>query len=155
VDRETVVQHTKNLQRDEDPRMTDQSLQKALDENKGLTQSRLTKNLLKDATDFIQDYASSQVMLVDDLQKVKKILYEINKMTNQPEVGKWEKLGFVHRWRQMNKETKDFHYSEYSCHELNFFLKRHDSTYFESMVRPFLINKLGKSFMDLFLLDMD
>ena len=84
VDRETVVQHTKNLQRDEDPRMTDQSLQKALDENKGLTQSRLTKNLLKDATDFIQDYASSQVMLVDDLQKVKKILYEINKMTNQP-----------------------------------------------------------------------
>lgn len=64
--------------------MTDQSLQKALDENKGLTQSRLTKNLLKDATDFIQDYASSQVMLVDDLQKVKKILYEINKMTNQP-----------------------------------------------------------------------
>jgi hypothetical protein len=64
--------------------MTDQSLQKALDENKGLTQSRLTKNLLKDATDFIQDYASSQVMLVDDLQKVKKILNEINKMTNQP-----------------------------------------------------------------------
>lgn len=94
-----MVQHTKNLQRDEDPRMTDQSLQKALDENKGLTQSRLTKNLLKDATDFIQDYASSQVMLVDDLQKVKKILYEINKMTNQPEVGKWDKLGFVHRWR--------------------------------------------------------
>jgi hypothetical protein len=64
--------------------MTDQSLQKALDENKGLTQSRLTKNLLKDATDFIQDYASSQVMLVDDLQKVKKIFNEINKMTNQP-----------------------------------------------------------------------
>jgi hypothetical protein len=64
--------------------MTDQSLQKALDENKGLTQSRLTKNMLKDATDFIQDYASSQVMLVDDLQKVKKIIDEINKMNNQP-----------------------------------------------------------------------
>lgn len=62
--------------------MRDQSLQKALDENKGLTQSRLTKNLLKDATDFIEDFASSQVMLVDDLQKVKKILSEINKMTN-------------------------------------------------------------------------
>jgi hypothetical protein len=38
----------------------------------------------KDATDFIQDYASSQVMLVDDLQKVKKIIDEINKMNNQP-----------------------------------------------------------------------
>ena len=62
--------------------MRDQSLQKALDENKGLTQSRLTKNLLNDATDFIEDFASSQVMLVDDLQKVKKILSEINKMTN-------------------------------------------------------------------------
>ena len=62
--------------------MRDQSLQKALDENKGLTQSRLTKNLLKDATDFIEDFASSQVMLVDDFQKVKKILSEINKMTN-------------------------------------------------------------------------
>jgi hypothetical protein len=61
----------------------------------------------------------------------------------------------VHRWSKFNKETKDFHYSEYSCHELNFFLKRHDSAYFETIVRPFLINKLGKSFIDFFLLDMD
>ena len=76
-------------------------------------------------------------------------------MNNRPDEGKWNKLDFVNRWRQMNKETKDFHYSEYSCHELNFFLKRHDSAYFENTVRPFLINKLGKSFMDFFLLDMD
>lgn len=50
--------------------MRDLSLKKALNESKGLTESRQHKCLLKGSSDFIEDITSSQLMIVDDMQKV-------------------------------------------------------------------------------------
>jgi hypothetical protein len=55
----------------------------------------------------------------------------------------------------MSIQQKNGLFGEYQCNELNFFIKRHDKVYFESVVRNFLSCKMEKSFFDLYLLDMD
>jgi hypothetical protein len=62
-------------------------LRKALDMNLGLTESRETSYLMAPSaekhgptTDFIEDIASSEQMLVDDLTKVFEILKEIKNL---------------------------------------------------------------------------
>ena len=55
----------------------DLTLKNALDESKGLTESRNSLCLLKDESDFIEDISSSEIKLIDDMQKVNEILSEI------------------------------------------------------------------------------
>lgn len=55
----------------------------------------------------------------------------------------------------MSMQHKNGYFGEYQCHELNFYIKRQDNVYFESVVRKFLSCKMEKSFFDLYLLDMD
>ena len=43
--------------------------------------------------------------------------------------------------------------SEYSCHELHFFIKKRDLDFFDAVVRPVLQSKLEKSLVDKYLLD--
>jgi hypothetical protein len=59
------------------------------------------------------------------------------------------------RWPTFTKEQRVKKYSENCCHELNLFLKMKDPEYFESVVRPFLANKIEKTFVDYWLLDLD
>ena len=49
---------------------------------------------------------------------------------------------------------KDKLYSEYFSHELNLFIRSKDPLYFTRTVRPFLVNKLEKTFVDYWLLGM-
>lgn len=74
VDECSAMQSTKNLQQLNDPFKRDLSLKKSLNESKGLTQSRVHKCLEKGQSEFVEDITSSEIMLVDDLQKVNKIL---------------------------------------------------------------------------------
>ena len=46
-------------------------------------------------------------------------------------------------------------FGTYACHELNLFIKFRDPEFFEAIVRPYLFNKMEKSFMDYFLLEKD
>ena len=81
--------------------------------------------------------------LVDNLGKVKEILAEIRKVQNVGAAG-FEDLGFVLKWAGLSAEEKDQKFSNYYCHELNFFISRRDPQYFNEVVKPFLESKMEK-----------
>jgi hypothetical protein len=61
-------------------------------------------------------------------------------------------FGFAVRWPELKPEEKREKYSKYACHELNFFLYKKDPKFFEEVVKPYLANKLDKTFLDRWLL---
>ena len=63
-------------------------------------------------------------------------------------------LGFL-IGRRCKPEEKRAKYSEFECHEVNFFLMKKDPDFFTKVVLPYLQNKKDKSFMDDFLLGND
>jgi hypothetical protein len=58
------------------------------------------------------------------------------------------------RWPKVSKEEKLKAYSENVSHEVNMFLKIKDPEFFIEIVRPFLGNKIEKTLVDLWLLDL-
>ncbi|KAG0370933.1 hypothetical protein BC939DRAFT_527666 [Gamsiella multidivaricata] len=62
------------------------------------------------------------------------------------------KFGFINDWDQMSDEAKKEKFSRWNCHELNLFLYKKDGKFFDSVVAPFLKNRLMKSFMDDYLI---
>lgn len=146
------MQSTRCLQQLQMPAMRDLSLKKSLNESKGMTESRQHKNLLKGQSDFTEDITSSQVMLVDDLFKVEQIMTEVGNCQNDKV---WKDLEFVKKWPSQTNKQKNFFFTTYQCHEVNFFIKKHDTKYFDEVVRGFLCQKMEKSLVDLYLLDRD
>ena len=59
------------------------------------------------------------------------------------------------KWPTLSLEQKAKTFSEYTSHEFNVFIKLKDPGFFESAVRPFLTNKIEKTFVDYWLLDYD
>ncbi len=65
------------------------------------------------------------------------------------------KFAWVLQWPSMKDEEKRAKYSEFACHELNFFLSRKDAPFFTKVVQPYLRNKKDKTFMDDYLIGAD
>jgi hypothetical protein len=115
-------------------------LKKILDKEKGLTESRQNHYLCQEGKigdlptqHVIDDITSSEIMLVDDVNKVYEILKEVKKINNSatPRDAEWNKFGEVLRkWHSLSSENKDREYSENICSELNLFLKLRDESYF-------------------------
>jgi len=61
-------------------------------------------------------------------------------------------LEFLIKWHTFSDEEKNKKYSNFCSHEVNLFIYFKDATYFKSVVRPFLVNKMEKSFIDHWLL---
>ena len=59
------------------------------------------------------------------------------------------------KWPTLTAEQKAKTYSDNCCHEFNLFLKMKDPQYFEAVVKPFLMNKIEKTFVDYWLLNFD
>ncbi|QEF96173.1 hypothetical protein Mal15_02000 [Stieleria maiorica] len=59
------------------------------------------------------------------------------------------------RWHTLSTEEKLKHYSELACHELHLFLRMHDREFFDAVIKPYLINKKEKQFIDHWLLGDD
>lgn len=64
-------------------------------------------------------------------------------------------MRFLVDWPSLDADEKRRLYSEHACHELHLFLKRRDTEFFESVVRPYLENKMETTFLDDFVLDRD
>jgi len=64
-------------------------------------------------------------------------------------------FGFITRWPSLTPEKQRELYSKYACHELNLFLAMKAPEFFDAVVRPYIANKLNKTFMDQWLLDAD
>ena len=59
---------------------------------------------------------------------------------------------FVVEWNEKSNDEKQTLYSKFACHELHFFLYYKDREFFDAAVRPYLSNKLHKTFLDQWLL---
>ncbi len=69
--------------------------------------------------------------------------------------AQFEAFQVLRTWPSLSRDQKNLRYGELACHELNLFLFMHDREYFDAVVRPHLINKSPKQFMDDWLLERD
>ncbi len=128
----------------------DQRLASALDPTKHFSQSKQVKLLSAGQSLTIEDLISSRVQHYDELSDV----FELFKTFGR-DSGKLQKFEFVLDWNDKKQEEKQSLYSEYACHELNFFLMKKDPKFFKSVVLPHLEHKREKTFVDHYLLDHD
>ena len=116
---------------------------------------RNTTSLKKGSSFNIKDINSTEIQIIDSLEKIFNIQKELQKLNNIPtnENGKdYEDWKFVTKWNSLEIEEKIMKYDEFASHELNIFLFFKDRAFFETFVQPFLKNKIEKSFVDYFLL---
>ena len=62
---------------------------------------------------------------------------------------------FIVDWNDLTDERKREKYSEFACHELNFYLYKKDKPFFSAVVQPYIQNKFHKTFLDSWLLGSD
>ena len=145
VIREVSLAERKLLPRD--LRLSDKQ---GLDLKAHLIEQRQVALLDKGQSFTIADAASARLAPYDSLASV----YGLFVTLGQGDV-RLARFEFLLHWPRFTPEEKRAKYSEFACHELNFFLWRKDGEFFEKVVQPYLRNKRDKTFMDHYLLGDD
>ncbi|MEL7497789.1 MAG: hypothetical protein AAFN77_09280 [Planctomycetota bacterium] len=122
----------------------------ALDPKQHYSQSKQTELLAKGEQVKVDDLVSAKFQQYDDLRDVYTLLEALSQ--NNSTLGTFR---FVLEWNNKTDEEKHSLYSEYVCHELNYFIFKKDTQFFKDVVRPHLENKRVKTFMDHYLLGED
>lgn len=149
-DEENIVQSYINLpSQKKELNKRNLTLKKALDPKKYYNEVRNAVNLLEGDKHKIKDITSTDYTVIDSLEKAKNIQLEIAKMDG---CNICPDLLFLTAWDKLSFEDQLKKYTTYSCHETNLFLYFKDREFFNKVVKPFLMNKLEKSFIDLWLL---
>jgi hypothetical protein len=127
----------------------DLRLREALDAQRHFAQTQLVSVLPGGQAFTVPDATSSRIEVYDSLEKV----YGLYRTLNGD--AKFAEFAFILRWPELTDAEKRDRYSEYACHELNFFLYHKDKGFFEAVVLPYLAHKKDKTFMDHYLLGDD
>jgi hypothetical protein len=127
----------------------DLRLQKAFDLNRHFTEQKRISLLKAGESLVLTDITTSRFEIYDSIEKVFGLLQTIS---NNPVLSEFE---FIMQWPELSEQDKKQHYSDKSCHELNFFLYHKDLTFFNDVIRPYIINKKDKTFIDHWLLNDD
>ena len=129
----------------------DLSLAKPLDETKFYGETRTTKCVYQYETHTIDDYSSTVVQYVDSLEKVLTIIKELmrNCGSHIADLDKFERLI---NWNKLGTEEKTKMMSFLTSHEFHLYIYKKDKDFFKSVIRPYLINKMEKTFIDYYLL---
>jgi len=69
-----------------------------------------------------------------------------------PRMNEFRQIG---QWHTLNDGQKQEWYGRLASHELHLFLSRHDRPFFDSVIKPYLLHKKEKQFVDHYLLDND
>ncbi|MBL8754252.1 MAG: hypothetical protein JNK15_13200, partial [Planctomycetes bacterium] len=125
------------------------TLQQALDGTKALVEQKRIEFVAAGATTLIPDARSAQVEVHDSLASVFRLFTTISQNQDLAQ------FAFVLDWPNKKPEEKAVLYREHACHELHFFLAKKDPQFFAAVVRPFLQQKLDKTFLDHWLLGDD
>jgi hypothetical protein len=150
----------------------DVRLARNLDPTKSFTEKKETTLLQAEQTLTLNDLQTAEFETYDSLATVYTLLTTIVNTPPNPGVppppelptgashpessgGKLAKFSWILQWPTMTDEQKRAKYSEFACHELNFFVSRKDPAFFEKVVVPFLKNKKDRTFMDDYLLGRD
>jgi hypothetical protein len=127
-------------------RPRDSRLAIALDPRSHFSQRKMMGQLSPGDQLVIADIVSAKFQHYDDLTDIYVLLTTLN-----PDSA-LTKFEFVLDWPELGDDEKKKLYSEYACHELNFFLYKKDADFFEKVVRVHLQHKKEKTFLDRWLL---
>jgi hypothetical protein len=97
----------------------------------------------------IDDLATARIHLVDTVERAHAYLRALR---DHPAL---QELAFITRWHALPDAERRELYSKHACHELHLFLAHKDRAFFESVVRPHLVHKRVKTFVDHWLLGHD
>lgn len=121
-----------------------------MDVDKFYNEVRNSENVKKDDKITIEDITSTDHIIIDSLDKVRKIQDEIRKLYSIPTDA--QDLMFLLKWNKLSEEDKGKKYNKFVCHEVNLFIYFKDRDYFDRVVKPFIANKMEKTFIDFYLL---
>ncbi len=148
LDGEQAVQDT--VVRDEAPLAPrPRALPQALDGASHFVEQRRIQFVAAGGTAVLDDARSAQVELHDSLASVYRLFATISQSDDLA------KFAFVLDWPQRTPAEKQQLYGQHACHELHFFLHEKDPEFFAAVVKPFLAQKLDKTFLDHWLLGDD
>ncbi|HEY9071239.1 MAG TPA: hypothetical protein VIV61_13360 [Candidatus Ozemobacteraceae bacterium] len=97
----------------------------------------------------IEEASSAKMEVYDTLGSVCNLFTALNADPTMAE------FSFILGWPAKTPEEKRALYSKYACHELNFFLSRKDPEFFQAVIKPYLVSKKDKTFLDHWLLGND
>lgn len=127
--------------------LVDRRLSHPLDPSKTFAQKKSVSLLRTGESLEIRDILTSDLETYDSLASVHNLL---TSLSHNPTLATFD---WLLRWPNLKDEEKRAKYSEFACHELNFFLNRKDPEFFGRVIRPYLKNKLHKTFLDDYLLE--
>ncbi|HSI12728.1 MAG TPA: hypothetical protein VK961_11830, partial [Chthoniobacter sp.] len=127
-------------------KLNDLRLVRNLDPQKAFAEKKEATVLTTGQTLTLADVLTADLETYDSLAGVFSLLTTLNGDANLA------KFAWVIQWPTLSDEEKRAKYSEFACHELNFFLARKDAAFFQKVVQPYLRNKKDRTFMDEYLL---
>jgi hypothetical protein len=120
-----------------------------LDPASHFTQQKRVAVVRKGDAFSVSDILSAEFEVYDSLSRVHSLLTALN------DNATFAEFSFLLTWPSLSDADKREKYSQYACHELNLFLMRKDPKFFKSIIRPYLANKMDKTFLDHWLLDSE
>jgi hypothetical protein len=130
-------------------KFTDLRLARALDPAKPFTQKKEITVLEQGKALTLADILTSEMEAYDTLSGIHSLFSTLN------HDSKLAEFAWLLQWPKLKDDEKRAKYSEYACHEVNFFLAKKDPDFFAKVIKPYLANKKDKTFMDDFLLGAD
>ena len=94
----------------------------------------------------IEDLVTANMERYDTLRRV------FDFFVTQSGDAQLSEFEFLLRWPQLSDDDKRERYGKYACHEVHLFLFKKDPRFFAEVIKPYLQNKLHKTFLDRWLL---
>jgi hypothetical protein len=148
VDPENTVYRSISLP-EQLPAYLDLRLAHGLDPEKHFAERDKISIIEKDAAFSMIDINSAAMELYDSIASVYKLYANLSNNKTLLE------FGFIRDWPKMKPEEKRRKYSEFACHELNFWLYHKDRDFFNQVIKSTLTHKKNKTFLDRWFLEED
>jgi hypothetical protein len=123
-------------------------LKAGLDPNAHFLMAKQIELLPKGGELTIEDLIAGRFHYFDDLEDVFRLFQTLNPSAPLPQ------FEFLLQWSKKPAEEKQKLYSEFACHELNYYLFQKDRPFFDGVVRKHIANKLEKQFLDSYFEDI-
>jgi hypothetical protein len=146
VDPENTVYRSISLP-EQPPAYRDLRLAHGLDPTKHFAERNKISVVEKDAVFTLADTNSATMESYDSIRSVYRLYANLSNNKTLSE------FGFILDWPKMKPEEKRQKYSEFACHELNFWLYHKDRAFFDRVIKPALMNKKNKTFLDRWFLE--
>ena len=132
-------------------KLSDQRLAEAFSPDRHRAERQSIVRLMAGQSVDLGDARSTRVKTYSELSELHSF-FGVLLGGNQAE---WAKFQVLAQWDKLSDERKRQVYDELACHEVHLFLFHKDRKFFDEVVRPYLVNKLDKQLIDLWLLGED